>query len=208
MMEKRNSHISRKIDKLVEDARTFIECGKKAEAIRCMKMRKSLLHQQEIIVSSIDALTRGRGDAAPGIEEICLCDTSALEANKSELASSSTPQNMKTSDLVGWASRRDGRAVLGDSVDESFDVEPDAGLYPIDEIKSIDEALLEKEDDELLAELEAIEMADELKPVKTPAHADLPLGVPPADSAPSTKAASIDEEDAELAKLEAEMGMQ
>lgn len=202
-LEKREEHLYRKIDNEVKQAQAFSKAGKKKEALTCIKRKKMYEKQLDQI---------GNAKMTLETQKLALEQTNinreALEAQKTAVAAMKTA----TQSMGGV-----------DAVEEMMDAVED-GLVDADEIgqalgRSVAMPGVDADEDDMLAELEALEQADldqQLGAVNLGAssaadeEAELMRVMPsaPMPSAPTTavKPAMTDEE-RELAELEASMAM-
>jgi len=201
-LEKREEHLYRKIDNEVKQAQAFSKQNKKKEALTCIKRKKMYEKQLEQISNAKMTLETQR----LALENMNI-NREALEAQKAGVAA------------MAAATKSMGGV---DAVEETMDA-VEEGLVDADEIgqalgRSVAMPGLDADEDDMLAELEALEQEDldsQLQSVNLGAsqaddEAELARVMPsvPMPSAPTTavKPAMTDEE-RELAELEASMAM-
>lgn len=210
-IDKRESHLTRKIDGEITAAKKFSAAGKKREALQCIKRKKMYEKQLDQITNAKLTLETQR----MALENVNIT-RAVLEAQKD----GAKAMQKATQDMGGV----DGVEETMDSVEE--------GLQDADEIgqamsRQVNTGL-DMDDDELLAELEGLEqddLADQLTNFSvssTPASKQTQQLAEEAElealnatmnfpSAPASRPAAakkeMTEEERELAELEASMAM-
>jgi len=201
-LEKREEHLYRKIDNEIKQAQQFSKQNKKKEALTCIKRKKMFEKQLEQLSNAKMTLEAQR----LALENMNI-NRETLEAQKAGVAA------------MAAATKSMGGV---DAVEETMDA-VEEGLVDADEIgqalgRSVAMPGLDADEDDMLAELEALEQADldsQLGNVNLGAsaddEADLMRVMPsaPMPSAPKTavKPREMTEEERELAELEASMAM-
>jgi len=200
-LEKREEHLQRKIDSEIKQAQAFSKANKKKEALTCIKRKKMYEKQLEQISNAKMTLETQR----LALENMNI-NREALEAQKAGVAAMASA----TKSMGGV-----------DAVEETMDA-VEEGLVDADEIgqalgRSVNMPGLDADEDDMLAELEALEQADldsQLGAVNLGAaddEAELMRVMPsaPMPSAPTApvKQREMTEEERELAELEASMAM-
>lgn len=193
MLNKRVTHIGRKMDAELKSAQAAKDKGDKAGAMLCMKRRKALEGQRNMAMNAITNLESQQA----ALEQMIV-----------------TREIVGATQVIGAAIQGETALMSADKVDQIMDA-AEEGMADVREIteaanRSMDNGL-DLDEDDLMAELNGLsesgaeqQLIDELKdtgiaPMPVPNHGvQVPLPVP------TTK---VSEEDAELKRLEAEMGM-
>jgi len=194
-IEKRETHIQRKIDNEITQAKKFSAAGKKREALQCIKRKKMYEKQLEQISNTKMTLEQ---------QQITL---EAMNLNREALEASKTAAQSMAAQT---------KAMGGvEAVDETMDAVED-GLNDAEEIaqalgRSVNVPGLDADEDDLLAELEGLEaddLADQLGSVEI---AEQPVSMPSAPlsmpAAPTSAVKQMTDDERELAELEASMAM-
>lgn len=200
-IEKRETHIQRKIDSEVTNAKKLSAAGKKREALQCIKRKKMYEKQLEQISNTKMTLEQ---------QQITL---ESMNLNREVLAAQrQAAQSMQ----------QQTQAMGGvDAVDETMDAVED-GLNDAEEIaealsRSIATPGIDADEDDLLAELEGLEeedLASQIGAVDLTGAAEqggigqaMPSVPTPMPSVPTSAPAAMTAEERELAELEASMAM-
>lgn len=195
-VEKREEHLTRKIDKEIADAKKFSAAGKKREALQCLKRKKLYEAQVESLSGQKNNLTAQ------------MLALEQMNVTKEVLAAQrDAAQNMQamTAGFGGtegveriYESIEDGMAdanEIQETLSRQLDVPGVDGLDDDDLLAELEGM----EQDELTAELGKVDLSDSgPQAAKVPTNQPLPA-VP-------TKAVTQEEED-ELAELERSMAM-
>jgi len=196
-IDKRETHIQRKIDNEVTQAKKFSAAGKKREAIQCIKRKKMYEKQLEQIGATKMNLEQ---------QQITL---ESMNLNREALAAQRAAANSMQAQT---------KAMGGvDAVDETVDQMEDA----LQDANDIGEALsrqvampgIDADEDDLLAELEGLEADDLSDQLGAVDLGDMSGGAVEMPAAPvsypaaPTKAPAMTAEEKELAELEASMAM-
>jgi len=200
---KRETHLERKIQTEVENAKKFSAAGKKREALTCIKRKKMYEKQMEQLGNAKITLEQQQMTL-----ESMNINREILQANKAAAAS----MQQATKQMGGV-----------DAVDETMDAVED-GLNDAAEIaeamgREVQMPGMDADEDDLLAELEGLEeeaLAGELADVKVDngpgvAMPNVPVSFPDAGTtvpaAGKAAAKEMTDEEKELAELEASMAM-
>lgn len=198
-LDKRETHLQRKIDQEIEKAKAFSKQNKKKEALTCIK-RKKMFEKQ------VEQLTNAR---------------MTLEQQQMTLESMNINREILEANKVAAKSMQKATQQMGgvDAVDETMDQVED-GLNDAAEIadamgREVAMPGMDADDEDLLAELEGLEeeaLASELGNTnlgdESVAMPSAPVSFPDAGTAvPAAKAKEMTEEEKELAALEASMAM-
>ena len=194
MQEKRRDYLDRKMDAELKKARAFQSQNKKADAIMCMKRRKLLEGQKQVVEKTI-----------MNFEAQMMSLEGTIQAK----------QAVETTQMMNQALKKEVDDMGGaDKAAEIYD-EAEEAMQDAKEVQDVltremDTGVDMGDDEDLLAELDALGedqagadlLADLTKDVKINAPS-VPTNVP-MPSAPTTQMSADDEE---LAKLEREMAM-
>jgi len=200
-LDKRETHLQRKIEGEINKAKKFSQQGNKKEALTCIK-RKKMYEKQ------VDQLTNAK---------------MTLEQQQMTLESMNINREILEANKVAAKSMQKATQQMGgvDAVDETMDQVED-GLNDAAEIadamgREVAMPGMDADDDDLLAELEGLEadaLASELGNTKivdeseAVAMPSAPVSFPDAGTTvPAAKAKEMTEEEKELAELEASMAM-
>merc|ERR1711907_617892 len=188
---KREAHLDRKIQTEIQNAKAANSKGDKAKALACIK-RKKLYDQQ---MDTLRAQVRTLETQLMSLEQMHI-NKEILDANRAaandmkrgvqEMGGIDQIENTMDAVEDGLQDAQEVNAALGRTVGDSF----------------------EHDDDDLLAELEALEMEDltsQVTEVKGPTMPDAPVSFPSAGT--TDVSATQTEEDKELAELEKSMAM-
>jgi len=194
---KRRDYIEHKMDLELKKAKQFQAQNKKADAIMCMKRRKQLEQQK----ASVEATILKYNTSIIALENV-------LHAK----------ETVQTTALIGDALENETRAIGGADAADDVMAKLEDGMQDVNELmgvvgREVDSGMDLGDDDDLMAELDQLaeeSKEDELLSELTKDVDGIGLKadpVPKSQPMPQAPTHQVSDEDAELAKLEAEMRM-